>query len=114
MQATFTSNGAPIGRAALNAKLDVKVVPANNGYGVAIQLGKPDIEITVDESEIPNQTLFLAKDLERAVGVSLGNQIESISKLLTSIPLPQVAGLQMKDMSMGSDSGYVMVKGRFE
>lgn len=114
VQATFTSNGAPVGRAALNAKLDVKVVPANNGYGVAIQLGKPDISVTIDESVIPNETRFATKDLERAVEVSMNNQIESISKLLTSIPLPQLAGLQMKDMSMSSDAGYVMVKGRFE
>ena len=41
-------------------------------------------------------------------------QIGSISKLLVGIPLPQIAGLQMRDLSVSSDDGYVMVKGKFE
>ncbi|MCX5741738.1 MAG: hypothetical protein NT062_04465 [Proteobacteria bacterium] len=114
VEATFTSNGAPVGRAAVNAKLDVKIVPAASGYGVAIELGKPDLDVDVVEDDIVNNTRFTNKDLARAVEVSMANQVETISKLLTSIPLPQVAGLQMKNMSMSSDAGYVMVKGTFE
>jgi hypothetical protein len=41
-------------------------------------------------------------------------QLDSISKLLVNIPLPAVAGLQPRNLSIGSDSGYVMIKGQFE
>jgi hypothetical protein len=44
----------------------------------------------------------------------LSAQIASISKLLAGIPLPQVAGLQMRNLSVGADDGYVMVKGQLE
>ena len=37
-----------------------------------------------------------------------------ISKLLVNIPLPAIAGLQPRNLSIGSDSGYVMVKGQFD
>ncbi|MBA3541282.1 MAG: hypothetical protein H0T79_16845 [Deltaproteobacteria bacterium] len=113
MTATFTNHGTPVGKAAVNVKLDFQVLPAANGYGVAIKLGQPEINVDVID-DITNQTRFSNKDLARAVEVSLANQLEAISKLLTSIPLPQIAGLQMKDLSVGSDAGYVMVNGKFE
>jgi 5-oxopent-3-ene-1,2,5-tricarboxylate decarboxylase/2-hydroxyhepta-2,4-diene-1,7-dioate isomerase len=44
----------------------------------------------------------------------VGGQIASVSKLLAGIPLPQVAGLQMRNLSVSADDGYVMVKGELE
>ncbi len=113
MTATFTNHGAAVAKAAINASMTLKIVPAANGYGVAVQLGKPDIHVDVLD-DVANDTRLTNADLERSVSVTLASQIDSISKLLTSIPLPQVAGLQMKNLSIGSDEGYVMVKGSFE
>jgi len=53
-------------------------------------------------------------DLAKASEACLNAQIEHISKLLVNIPLPSVAGLQMRNLTVGSDNGYVMVKGTFE
>jgi hypothetical protein len=113
MIATFTSNGLPVGKAAINAKVELKIEPANGGYGVAIQLGKPEIQVDVLD-DIENNTLLLDKDLANATEACLKAQIASISKLLGGIPLPAVAGLQMRDLSVGADDGYVIVKGAFE
>lgn len=113
MLATFTYQGAPVGKAAINASIDLKIEPANNGYGVAVQLGKPEIHVTVLD-DIANATRLEDEDLEKAVEVCLTAQIASISKLLAGIPLPQVAGLQMRNLSVGADDGYVMVKGELE
>jgi hypothetical protein len=113
MTATFTRSGAPVGKAAVNARLSLKINSAANGYGVALVLGKPVIHVnTLDDIE--NQTRFSDEDLARTVEAGLEGQIESISKLLVNIPLPQVVGLQMRNLSVGSDDGYVMVKGQFE
>jgi len=110
---TFTNAGTPVAKAALNAAIELQVTPANNGYGVALALGKPDFHVnTLDD--IPNGTHLLDQDLSKITEVCLQAQIANISKLLVNIPLPAVAGLQMKDLSVGSDDGYVMVKGRFE
>jgi len=114
MMATFTMKGAPVAKAAINAKVDLEITPANaNDYAVAIKLGKPTIEVDVLD-DISNQTEFSNKDLSTAVELSLDAQIASISALLGSIPLPAMAGLQMKDLSITADDGYVMMKGTLQ
>ena len=113
MIATFTNQGTPVGKAAISASIDLKIVPAANGYGVALQLGKPTAKVTVLD-DIANATRFSDADLAKATEACLGAQIDSISKLLTNIPMPAVAGLQMRNMQLGSDDGYVMLKGDIE
>ncbi|MBA3503302.1 MAG: hypothetical protein M4D80_12150 [Myxococcota bacterium] len=113
MMATFTYQGTPVGKAAISASIDLKIESANNGYGVAVQLGKPEIHVTTVD-DIANTTRLLDEDLAKSVEVCLSAQIASISKLLAGIPLPQVAGLQMRNLSVGADDGYVMVKGDLE
>jgi hypothetical protein len=110
MKVTFTQSGTPIASAALNASIDLQVAPSNNGYTVAIQLGQPVIDIDVTD-DIPNETRFSASDLSTAMTLAMQSQIASISALLGAVPLPAMAGLQMRNMSVGGDSGYVMVKG---
>jgi hypothetical protein len=111
--ATFVNEGTPVGKAAVNALIELKIVPAANGYGVALQLGEPVIHVTTLD-DIANVTRFSDNDLARTVEAGLRGQIDTISKLLVNIPLPAVAGLQMRNLSVGSDAGYVMVSGQFE
>lgn len=114
MISTFTQQGTPVARAAINALVELEISPANNGYGVAIELGKPQIFVdTLDD--IPNTTTLTDADLARAVELCLDSQIASVSALLGSIPLPSLpAGLTMRDLSVSSDDGYVMMKGTLE
>ncbi|MBV8757430.1 MAG: hypothetical protein JO257_09155 [Deltaproteobacteria bacterium] len=114
MMATFTANGIPMAKAAINAKVDLKIVPAHgNDYAIAIQLGTPTIEVDVLD-DVQNESRFTNDDLSTAVKLSLDNQITTVSALLGSIPMPQMAGLQMKDLSVTADEGYVMVKGELQ
>jgi hypothetical protein len=111
MLVTFVDHGTPIGKAALNATIDLAIEPAANGYAVALKLGKPNISVNVIGD---NNTRMGDEDLEKATQFCLDAQIANISKLLVNIPIPSVAGLQMKNLSVGSDAGFVMVKGSFE
>jgi hypothetical protein len=113
MMSTFQYQGTPVGKAAINASIDLKIESANNGYGVAVQLGTPEIHVTVVD-DIANTTRLQDEDLAKAVEICLSAQVASISKLLAGIPLPQVAGLQMRNLSVSADDGYVMVKGDLE
>jgi hypothetical protein len=114
MIATFMLKGQPVGKAAINARVDLEITPATgNDYAVAIKLGKPTIDVDVLD-DIPNQTEFTNKDLSTAVEICLDSQIASISALLGSIPIPAMAGLQMKDLSITADDGYVMMKGTLQ
>jgi len=112
MIVNFMNKGTKVGRAAMNAMIDLAIEPAANGYAVAIKLGKPTVEVNVLDGD--NETHLLDADLETATASVLQAQISNISKLLVNIPLPAVAGLQMRNLSVGSDSGYVVVKGNFE
>lgn len=113
MIATYTDHGTPVAKAAINAAIELKIVPAANGYGVAIELGKPTAKVTVMD-DIANATRLTNEDLSLATEGCLQAQIETISKLLVNIPLPAVAGLQMRNMKLDSDDGYVMLKGDIE
>jgi hypothetical protein len=114
MMSTFTLQGRPVGLAAINATVDLKITPASNGYGIAIELGKPDIHANVVDT-IPNETLLADADLGKAVELALDSQIASVSALLGAIPLPAMpGGLTMKNLSVTSDDGYVMMAGTLE
>lgn len=114
MISTFTQGGTPVGRAAINALVEVKVMPAENGTAIALELGKPEVHAdTLDD--IPNQTLLTDRDLARAVELALDSQISSLSALLGAIPLPALpAGVTMRDVSVTSDDGYVMMRGTLQ
>jgi hypothetical protein len=114
MIATFTLQGSPVAKAAINATVELKISPSNNGYGVAIELGQPVIHANALD-DIPNYTGLTDADFGQAVELCLSSQIKSISQLLGAIPLPGLpAGLTMKDMSVSSDDGYVMMQGTLE
>ncbi len=108
MKMEFTLVGQPVAVAYMNAKVDLAVATANNGYGVAIQLGTPDLNVDVDTT-VPNATHLEDADLSQAVKLGLGAQLASVTALLGGIPLPQVEGLVMQDVSVGGDAGYVMI-----
>jgi hypothetical protein len=113
MMATYTDHGTPVAKAAISAAIELKVVPASNGYGVALELGTPVTHVDVLD-DVVNTTRLTSADLAKATEVCLAGQITAISKLLTNIPLPAVAGVQMRNMSIGADDGYVMVRGDIE
>lgn len=110
---TFTNAGRPVGKAAVNARVDVAIEPSADGYGIAVKLGKPEIHVDIVD-DVANLTLFEDAHLAKMMEVVLGAQLGSISQLLSGIPLPQVAGLQVRDLSVGSDDGYLIVKGAFD
>jgi hypothetical protein len=113
MLATFTSHGAPVGKAAINARVELKISPIAGGGSVALQLGAPEIHVdTLDD--VPNTTGLNGQDLANATAVGLGAQIDAISKLLVAIPVPSIAGLSFRNLSLAGDDGYVMVSGQLQ
>jgi hypothetical protein len=113
MLATFISRGAPVGKAAINAKVGLKISPAPGGGSVALQLGTPEIHVdTLDD--IPNTTGLNGPDLASATAAGIGAQIDAISKLLVAIPVPSIAGLTFRNLSLSGDDGYVLVSGQLQ
>jgi hypothetical protein len=113
MLATFTRSGAPVGKAAINARVDLKIAPGPGSGSVALQLGAPEIHVdTLDD--VPNTTGLSGPDLANATAVGLGAQIDAISKLLVAIPVPSIAGLTFRNLSLAGSDGYVLVSGQLQ
>ncbi len=112
MAATFLTDGEAVAKASLNAKMDVKIVPSETGSGISVQLGEPEIFVNVLD-DIENTTRLPNDVIEAAVPAGIKSQINAMSGLLRAVPMPAVAGLQMIDLSVGSDQGFVMVEGAF-
>jgi len=108
MTATFQYQGTTVAQAAINAEVALAVAPNQTGLGVAIQLGTPDIYVDVLPT-VANATHYTADELSSAVKLALTAQITSFSALLGDIPLPAIEGIQLSGLSIGADSGYVMV-----
>jgi hypothetical protein len=47
---------------------------------------------------------------ERWTGI--GIQLDSLRQLLITLPVPSIAGIQLEQLSIGADSGYVMMSGQ--
>nr|HEX4315516.1 hypothetical protein [Kofleriaceae bacterium] len=109
MKLTFLQGTTPVADAALNATVALAIVPAANGTAVSVQLGTPTVYIDV-LNDIPNNTHLEDNDLASAVKLSLDGQIATISALLGTIPLPSIAGITLRQVSVEGSEGYVCVK----
>jgi hypothetical protein len=108
MVATFSHHGTPVVRAAINAQVDLKIAPAANAREVALQLGAVDLHINLLDSA----SGVTGDDLFGATSDGFAIQLDSLSQLLITIPVPSVAGIQLDHLSIGADSGYVMMSGQ--
>src|SRR5213078_3473244 len=98
---------------AIHARIDLQIVPVGNGNSIALQLGPPELHVDVLD-DVANTTGLEPRDLAAATAAAVNAQIEAISKLLVSIPVPAIAGLQFHNLAVGSDQGYVMVSGQLQ
>lgn len=108
--ATFSHRGQTVARAAINAQVDLKIAPAADAREVALQFGALDLQVNVlDDSPDPGVT---GDDLAGASSTGIGIQLDSLRQLLITLPVPSVAGIQLEQLSIGADSGYVMMSGQ--
>ncbi len=111
--ATFTDHGSPVVKAALNAQVDLKIAPAADAREVALQFGALDLQVNVLD-DTPNPAGVTGDELSGASSTGIGIQLDSLRQLLITLPVPSVAGIQLEQLSIGADSGYVMMSGQIQ
>jgi hypothetical protein len=109
MIASFGKGGQTLARAAINAQVDLKVAPAD-AHDVALQLGKADLRIDL----LDGGAAINPDDLSSAATIGVGLQLDSLSKLLIKLPVPAFEGIQLEDVSIGADRGYVVMSGQIQ
>ena len=108
MIANFTSNGAPVVSAALNASIDVQIVPGADGHQIAIKFGK--VDVVVNFLSDPTGGLG-GPGVSAAVNAGIALQLDSVSQFLVTVPVPTIAGLTLDNLALHGDSGYLVVSG---
>ncbi|HEX3760757.1 MAG TPA: hypothetical protein VHW23_18715 [Kofleriaceae bacterium] len=110
MIATFTRKGETLVKAAINAQVDLKIAPAADAQKVALQFGA--LDLTVNLLDATSDAPVTPDELSGAASDGIAIQLDSLSKLLITIPVPAVAGIQLEHLSIGADSGYVVMSGQ--
>jgi hypothetical protein len=113
MVVTFTHHGATVVKAAINAQVDLKIAPAADAREVALQFGTLDLQVNLLD-DAPSTAGVSADDLSGAASAGIGIQLDSLRQLLITLPVPSVAGIQLEQLSIGADSGYVMMSGQIQ
>jgi hypothetical protein len=111
MIATFSHKGMPVVKAAINVQVDLKIAPAANAQQVALQLGAVDLRVDMLDDAAGGSGVS-GDDLKGATSDGIGIQLDSLSQLLITLPVPSVAGIQLEHLSIGADHGYVMMSGQ--
>ena len=111
MIATISDHGQPLFSAAINAQVDLAILPGTNAQQVALKFGKIELFVNpLDDAANPGASSGV--DLTGAATQGIGVQLESLSQFLITVPMPSVAGLSLDNLSMHADSGYVVVAGQ--
>jgi hypothetical protein len=108
MMLTFSKNGTPLARAALNAQVELAATQAPGSSTIAIELGTP--ELAIDILEDHTSTVSADPDAGGAADMGTASQLGAITELLQNIPLPQLAGLTLADTSVSGADGYLLVR----
>jgi len=111
MIATFTQHGKTVVKAAINAQVELKIEPTANARQVALQFGAIDVRIDLLD-DAAGTTGVSGDDLAGATSTGIGFQLDSLNQLLVTLPVLSVAGIEVDHLSLGADSGYVMMAGQ--
>ncbi len=111
MVATFTDHGQPVVSAAINAQVDLAILPGDNAQQIALKFGKVDLFVNL-LSDPANPGAGAGLDLSGPAAQGIGVQLDSLSQFLVTVPVPSVAGVSLDTLSLRGDSGYVVAAGQ--
>jgi hypothetical protein len=111
MMVTLVAQGVEEAKLAFNVKIAMKL----DGEGNYIRLGLEEPEIVIDTTdEIPNTTNLSDDDLETIHQAVIASMMDQMLPLIGTIPIPTLAGVQLVDVDVNGQNGYVTVTGAIE
>lgn len=107
MVATLSKGGKPQASAAINAQVAVQVLPGSKPEEIALKFGQVRLFVNL----LDNPDSGAAGDLADAASTGIALQLDSLSQLLITVPIPQVAGVTFDTLAVRGDHGYIVVSG---
>ncbi len=108
MLATFSDHGKPVINAAINAQVDLAIARGTNPQEIALQFGKVALVLNVLDNAATSPD---EGDLASAASSAIAVQLDTLKQFMITLPVPSVAGVTLDNLSLHTDSGYVLVSG---
>jgi hypothetical protein len=106
---TFLSGETEVGHVAVSLTTELSAVPSGYG-GLKLELARPEVFANV----LDNASNYVDDDQEKLIKLVVDHDVDLISLLLGNIPLPTIAGVSLKDVSVQGVGGYVKISGALE
>jgi hypothetical protein len=108
LMVTLIAQEAEEARLAFNVSIRMQL--EGEGTYMKLSLDPPEVEIDTTD-EIPNLTNLSDDDLEAIHVAVIDAMMDQMLPLIGTIPLPSLAGVQLTDVSVNGQNGYVTVTG---
>jgi hypothetical protein len=109
MVASFSDHGTPVITAAINAQIDLEIERGTTDKEIALDFGKVQAYVNVIKDPEHRSEM---DDMLGAANAGIGVQLDSLSKFMVTLPLPELAGMQLDGLALRADSGYLVASGQ--
>jgi hypothetical protein len=113
MMATFKNGDAIATQVALNAELEVKVVPGPTG-AMRLDVGTPTVYVDVLDEGIDGANQLSNAQFEAVSSFGLARIVAFGSGAVGAVPLPAFGGVSVQDVTIEDQSGYLVVGGEID
>ncbi len=107
---SFQNNGDVVTSVAINAQVDLKVTSDATG-AMKLDVGTPTVYVDVDDTGVDGANELSNEQFQEILSFALSRVIAVGSGSVGAIPLPSVGGVSVTNLTIGEQTGYVLVQG---
>jgi len=111
--ATFKNGGQVVTKVAINAQVDLQAVTAPTG-GLRFDVGTPTTYVDVLDEGVEGANQLSNAEFEAITSFALARVIAVGSGSVGAIPLPAVGGVSVQNLTIGEQTGYLVVDGEVQ
>src|SRR5262249_37491554 len=110
---TFYNGDAIATQVVINAQVDVKVVDGLNG-SLRLDVGMPTTYVDIADDGVEGANELSNSDFEAIASFAVSRIVAVGSGTIGAVPLPSVGGVSLENVSVASQSGYLVVDGQVQ
>lgn len=107
---SFQNNGDVVTSVAINAQVDLKVTSDATG-AMKLDVGTPTVYVDVDDTGVDGANELSNEQFQAILSFAVSRVIAVGSGSVGAIPLPSVGGVSVTNLTIGEQTGYVVVQG---
>ena len=113
LMATFKSGDQVATKIAINAQVDIKVTTAADG-SMRLDVGTPTTYVDILDDGVQGANELSNAQFEAITSFALSRIVAYGSGALGAVPMPSVGGVSVGNLSIGEQTGYLVVNGEIQ